>query len=133
MVVNASTYNYNTSADGLLSVLLDSGSQHSYLRESSAAFLGLELKDPKEVTTLTFGGHKHTEISYHVDITLMDEGNKPVNLKLLTRESITTVPPYSIPYHQDPTFQGVEDSSTRVDIDILVGIDYYWDVVDLVP
>ncbi|KAL6726666.1 hypothetical protein Aduo_008612 [Ancylostoma duodenale] len=130
MVVNALTYNYNKPADQLLTILLDSGSQHSYIRKSTACDLGLKLKNPNDITTLTFGGYKHTETSLHVSITLRDRMYEPIALNLRTREFITTVPANFTPFSNGSTLP-VVDANEKSDVDVLIGIDYYWDVVDL--
>ncbi|KHJ97653.1 zinc knuckle [Oesophagostomum dentatum] len=132
MIVNARTYNYCTEAEQLLVVFLDSGSQHSYIRKSTASSLGLKLKNPREITTLTFGGHKYSEVSHQVDITLYDQKNKPVKLTLWTRDFITTVPPNSNSCKRgNLTHLDICDYKSKVDVDVLIGIDYYWKVVDL--
>ncbi|KAL6739746.1 hypothetical protein Aduo_013165 [Ancylostoma duodenale] len=130
MVVNELTYIYNRQADQLLTILLDSGSQHSYIRKSTACDLGLKLKNPKDITTLTFGGYRHTETSFHLSITLRDRMYEPIALNLWTREFITTVPANSTPFSNESTLP-VVDVNEKSDVDVLIGIDYYWDVVDL--
>ncbi|KAK6031906.1 hypothetical protein OSTOST_01929 [Ostertagia ostertagi] len=70
MVVQALTVNKNTKSKQAITVLLDSGSQHSYIRRETAANLGLKLENPQNITALTFGGHPHTQKSYRAKIIL---------------------------------------------------------------
>ncbi|EYB84716.1 hypothetical protein Y032_0311g2141 [Ancylostoma ceylanicum] len=126
MVVHAPTYNYKADADELLTVFLDSGSQYSFIRKSLALRLGLPLYCPQNITTLTFGGHEFTEESARVTLTLWDQYDEPVLIHLWTREVITTVP--SVEDLGDPAYN---PSDGRVQVDVLIGIDYYWRIVDL--
>ncbi|KHJ78936.1 zinc knuckle, partial [Oesophagostomum dentatum] len=128
MVAIALTYNFKEKTEQPLLVLLDSGSQYSYVRKSTASNLGLILKNPQNITALTFGGHKHTETSYEVNITLLDHANEPINLKLLTRDFITTIPSSNITYTHDApnVFRSLENA----DVDVLIGIDHYWNIVN---
>ncbi|VDO47583.1 unnamed protein product, partial [Heligmosomoides polygyrus] len=128
MIVEAQTYNFNTKADELLTIFLDSGSQHSFIRKETAKSLGLKLRHPQDVTAITFGGHQHTETSYEVRITLQNPvTGTPVKLKLWTRSYITSVP------EEEKVNTTLHKSSTgdTADVDILIGMDYYWSVIDL--
>ncbi|CAJ0609138.1 unnamed protein product [Cylicocyclus nassatus] len=126
MVVHAVTENYRTRTDELLTVFLDSGSQHSFICTSLAKHLGLPFRNTKEVTTLTFGGHQFTEESSEVTLVLWDQYNYPIELELWTRETITTVPRTNTRNDSD-----IVDYEDRVEVDVLIGIDNYWRVVDL--
>ncbi|KAK5984284.1 Integrase catalytic domain-containing protein [Trichostrongylus colubriformis] len=127
MVVQARTHNYKSGCDQLLTVLLDSGSQHSYIKQETAWELGLQFRHPQDITTVTFGEHTQTETSYCVKITLQNNMNgSPITLHLWTREFITTVTGSSSKEGSAHT----KRTKKRVEIDILIGMDYYWDVVD---
>ncbi|CAJ0591480.1 unnamed protein product [Cylicocyclus nassatus] len=126
MVVHAITRNLKTSTDELLTVFLDSGSQYSFICTSLAYHLGLTFKNTRTVTTLTFGGHQFTEDSSEVTLTLWDQLDRPIQLQLWTRHTITTVPKTN---NLDETNNTYMDD--RVEVDVLIGIDNYWRVVDL--
>ncbi|CAJ0601072.1 unnamed protein product [Cylicocyclus nassatus] len=126
MVVHAVTKNYRTRTEELLTVFLDSGSQYSFICTSLAKHLGLPFRNTKEVTTLTFGGHQFTEESSEVTLVLWDQYNYPIELELWTRETITTVPRTNTRNDSD-----IVDYEDRVEVDVLIGIDNYWRVVDL--
>ncbi|KAK6048522.1 hypothetical protein COOONC_13973 [Cooperia oncophora] len=86
--------------------------------------LGFELKHSQNITTLTFGGYSHTEESYRVKVVLQSKTNgRPISLKLWTRQFITTIPSNS----------GSENDPSREhnEIDVLIGMDHYWDVVEI--
>ncbi|KIH47507.1 Pao retrotransposon peptidase [Ancylostoma duodenale] len=78
---------------------------------------------------MAFGGHKHTEESFLVHIRLQDQLQKPLNLKLWTRETITSVPKSN--NSTNPESWRPNQPSKVVNVDILIGIDYYWEVVIL--
>ncbi|VDO87407.1 unnamed protein product [Heligmosomoides polygyrus] len=127
MIVEAQTYNFNTKADELLTIFLDSGSQHSFIRKDTAKSLGLILRHPQEITAITFGGHQHTETSYEVKIRLQNPvTGTPVKLKLWTRSYITSVPEEEV-----KTTPRKPSTGDTADVDILIGMDYYWSVIDL--
>ncbi|CAJ0606483.1 unnamed protein product [Cylicocyclus nassatus] len=125
MVVHAVTRNYKTNKSELLTVFLDSGSQYSFICTALAKHLGLSFRNTRTITTLTFGGHQYTESS-EVTLTLWDQYDYPIQLELWTREKITTVPRTNNCY--DST---IVDPADRVEVDVLLGIDNYWRVVDL--
>ncbi|CAJ0604830.1 unnamed protein product [Cylicocyclus nassatus] len=93
---------------------------------SPRASVRLPLRNNKRITTLTFGGHQFTEDSSEVTLTLWDKYDRPVDLQLWTRDVITTVPRID---NIDDVTQGYSDE--RVEVDVLIGIDNYWRVVDL--
>ncbi|CAJ0603627.1 unnamed protein product [Cylicocyclus nassatus] len=126
MVVHAVTKNYKTDTDELLTVFLDSGSQFSFICTSLAKHLGLSFRNTRTFTTLTFGGHQFTEESSEVTLILWDQYNYPIYLDLWTRERITTVPRTNTQNDKD-----IVDLGDRVEVDVLIGIDNYWRIVDL--
>ncbi|CAJ0601116.1 unnamed protein product [Cylicocyclus nassatus] len=126
MVVHAVTRNHKTNKSELLTVFLDSGSQYSFICTALAKHLGLLFRNTRTITTLTFGGHQYTEESSEVTLTLWDQYDYPIQLELWTREKITTVPRTNNCY--DST---IVDPADRVEVDVLLGIDNYWRVVDL--
>ncbi|KAK5971157.1 Zinc knuckle [Trichostrongylus colubriformis] len=129
MTLQALTFNYITRNKQLLVVLLDSGSQHSYIKEDTARHLGLTCKSPRDITAVTFGGHSHTEKSYRVKIILQNNSNNnPTVLHLWTRKFITTV---STDTNEEDEAMTVRYGSRGLkEVDILIGMDYYWNVID---
>ncbi|KAK6016912.1 zinc knuckle [Ostertagia ostertagi] len=125
MIIKASTRNYNNDSDQLVTVLLDSGSQHSYIKRNVAQDLGLQFTCPQEITTMTFGGHAQTETSYRVNVVLQNIRNgNSTPLHLWTRNFITTVSTDGDEEKRRKHFR------SKVEVDILIGMDYYWDLVD---
>ncbi|VDP54864.1 unnamed protein product, partial [Heligmosomoides polygyrus] len=118
-------YNFNAKADQCVTILLDSGSQHSFISKNIAEARGLTMKHPKDIITITFGGHEHTEKSYRVTAVLRNPvTGTPVKLKLWTRTHITSIPEQMNTDHTVPPKGSSE-------IDILIGMDYYWSVINL--
>ncbi|KAL6726800.1 hypothetical protein Aduo_008734 [Ancylostoma duodenale] len=128
MIVNAPTYNFKTESEQLLTMFLDSGSQ--YIRLSTALNLGSDLTNLQQITILTFGGYQQTEASYQVSVTVMDQSNKPMHLKLWTREFITSIPRYSSTLVSNCATSKEAYPSENINVDILIGIEYYWNIVD---
>ncbi|KAK6025225.1 integrase core domain protein, partial [Ostertagia ostertagi] len=94
MVVTSISTNMNTRKDEVLVMLLDSGAQHSFIKEDTAKRLGLRFSDPRPFTTRSFGGHVSTEMSFSVIAVLRDQTNKNIRLRLRTRKITTTVQHY---------------------------------------
>ncbi|CAJ0593001.1 unnamed protein product [Cylicocyclus nassatus] len=68
------------------------------------------------------------DITTKAEVTLVpwDQYNYPIELELWTRETITTVPRTNTQNDSD-----IVDYEDRVEVDVLIGIDNYWRVVDL--
>ncbi|KAK6031241.1 hypothetical protein OSTOST_02608 [Ostertagia ostertagi] len=115
MVVTARTRNNITSSEELLVLLLDSGAQHSFIKEATASRLGLPFEDSQPLTTRSFGGHLTTEVSSRVSLVLRDHAGIPV--KLAIRYEVYR-------YNSDLVTDG------DIDIDVLIGMDHYWRIVD---
>ncbi|CAJ0604885.1 unnamed protein product [Cylicocyclus nassatus] len=73
-----------------------------------------------------FRRNQFTEDSLEVTLTLWDKYDRPIVLQLWTRDVNTTVPCFN--YIDDVT---QDYSDERVEVDVLIGIDNYWRVVDL--
>ncbi|KAK6010277.1 hypothetical protein OSTOST_24707, partial [Ostertagia ostertagi] len=134
MVVTARTYNRNTSKVEVLALLLDSGAQHSFIKEDIARKLGLAFKDPQPVTTKSFGGHTTTETSYTVSLTLRDQADAEMRLILTTRKVITSVRANAHVSRRNIKLLRHSNKSMAtgdIEIDVLIGIDHYWKIVDL--
>ncbi|EPB71531.1 Pao retrotransposon peptidase [Ancylostoma ceylanicum] len=91
MTVYARALNNKTKAQQLVSILLDTGSEHSYIREELAINLGLQRTTFEPLTVLTFGGQSVAEYSAKTQITLIDANDCPFDVSLSTRPKITSV------------------------------------------
>ncbi|CAJ0600915.1 unnamed protein product [Cylicocyclus nassatus] len=126
MVVHALTYNYRTAKDELLTILLDCGSQYSFIRASLAHHLGLTFSDTRTITTVIFGGHQRKEESSKITLKLWNKFISSIELQFWTCDVIITVPRMN---NSDDVND--DDPDERVEVDVLVGMDNYWRVVDL--
>ncbi|KAK6024893.1 hypothetical protein OSTOST_09221 [Ostertagia ostertagi] len=117
-----------------VALLLDSGAQHSFIKEDIAHKLGLAFKDPQPVTTKSFGGHTTTETSYTVSLTLRDQADAEMRLILTTRKVITSVRANAHVSRRNIKLLRHSNKSMAtgdIEIDVLIGIDHYWKIVDL--
>ncbi|KAK6031076.1 Pao retrotransposon peptidase [Ostertagia ostertagi] len=138
MVVTSRSTNMNTRQDEVLVMLLDSGAQHSFIREDTAKRLGLRFSEPCPFTTRGFGGHVSTEMSSLVTIVIHDQVNASMRLRLRTRKVTTTIRANAHILHESgrssrwvrPNASESSNQEEEVDVDILIGIDYYWSIVD---
>ncbi|XGW07579.1 hypothetical protein V3C99_010611, partial [Haemonchus contortus] len=133
MVVTVRARNNTTLADELLVSLLDSGAQHSFIKEDTAHRLGLQFTDPQCFTTRSFGGFTTTETSYLVRVDLRGQMNDELRLSFRTRKVTTSIRADMyisereinlLPPSNNPITKG------DVDVDVLIGIDHYWEIVD---
>ncbi|KAK6758339.1 hypothetical protein RB195_015886 [Necator americanus] len=124
MVISIPTVSRMTGTEQFLTVLLDSGSQSSFIRETLALELGLPFRCCKNVTTITFGGHRSLEDAVQVDLILKDQYDESVLIQPWTIDNITTVP-----FEGDFSYEYAPGKG-HVQIDVLIGIDYYWQVID---
>ncbi|KAK5982308.1 hypothetical protein GCK32_015873 [Trichostrongylus colubriformis] len=134
MVVTARTRNRNTFQDELIVLLLDSGAQYSFIKEDTAKRLGLRFEDPQCLTTKSFGGHTTTEVSSVVHIVLWDTVDAEMQFTVRTRQITTSIRKDTYISHRDVNLLRSSNNQslldTEVDIDLLIGIDYYWRIVD---
>ena len=116
-------------------VLLDTGSQRSYIRKDLADGLGLD--GPSEsLAVSTLGGVTSTKTLQNVPITLFSKyGYGPVELRALSIERICDpLDALELNTSQFSHLQHLElaDEYPRgpVTVDLLIGLDYYYDIVD---
>ncbi|KAK6014147.1 hypothetical protein OSTOST_20502, partial [Ostertagia ostertagi] len=136
MVVTARTRNNITSSEELLVLLLDSGAQHSFIKEATASRLGLPFEDSQPLTTRSFGGHLTTEVSSRVSLVLRDHAGIPVKLAVRTRKITTSI--HAGTHISQDTIRLLRSSCNHsdlvtdgdIDIDVLIGMDHYWRIVD---
>ncbi|KHJ95278.1 Tas retrotransposon peptidase A16 [Oesophagostomum dentatum] len=115
-----------------VTVLLDTGSQHSYIREGAGGRLNLVFGEFMPCTVRTFGGNTSVELSAKTKVTLIDTAGKEIVLHLTTRKTITSVCSNSVTCCENLR-EDKDYIQKDVEIDILIGIDYYWDVVCRTP
>ncbi|KAK6750874.1 hypothetical protein RB195_002690 [Necator americanus] len=136
MTVKAHIRNPKTKTLETVNVMLDSGAQNSFISNAATKRLSLKPYDHKPLTVIGFGGHRSTQESGTVDATLLDAANKPFPVTLRTQEVLTSqFKPYRLSKedkHALRTFRINPDSLTisrHVTPDILLGIDYFWEVL----
>ncbi|KAK6731725.1 hypothetical protein RB195_007910 [Necator americanus] len=124
--------------DGLQTVviLLDSGSQCSFITIAATDRLGLQVKNRKPLTLVTFGGSRTTEVLGTVEVTFVDLLDKRLTILLRTKDRLTSshrspqLSPEDIKFINDLGFdKPVCCTSTFVEPDVLIGIDYLWEIV----
>ncbi|ETN72822.1 hypothetical protein NECAME_04430 [Necator americanus] len=124
--------------DGLQTVviLLDSGSQCSFITIAATNRLGLQVKDRKPLTLVTFGGSRTTEVLGTAEVTFVDLLDKRLTILLRTKDRLTSshrspqLSPEDIKFMEDLGFdKPVCCTSTFVEPDVLIGIDYLWEIV----
>ncbi|KHJ86635.1 hypothetical protein OESDEN_13606 [Oesophagostomum dentatum] len=136
MILNARIRNERTKDYDPITLFLDCGSQTSFITKLAAERLGLPIYNHESFTVITFGGQKNTEQSGSAKATLKDLLNKPLNIILHTKSTLTTlhrIPPLT---KEDRSFvcsRGIDPSTIvsnkTTQADILIGIDYFWDIV----
>ncbi|RCN40634.1 Tas retrotransposon peptidase A16 [Ancylostoma caninum] len=136
MTVKGHIRNEETGTLQPVNIMLDSGAQTSFITKDAASRLSLEPQDTKPLTVVGFGGHRSSEESGIVTTNLIDKTNKPLPVKLRTREVLTkSFKPYHLSkedrhtlrsYHIDPDSLSARRHVTP---DILLGIDYFWEVL----
>ncbi|KAK6023262.1 Tas retrotransposon peptidase A16 [Ostertagia ostertagi] len=121
-------------------LLLDTGAQKSFISHSAVQRLQLEIHSPAPLTTITFGAVRTTEHSGIVDVILIDLLRKPLQLSVRTKNKITVpcpalhITPEDRDALQDLSIAPESITATRqVTPDILIGIDYFWDIVTTDP
>ncbi|EYC42495.1 hypothetical protein Y032_0529g2989 [Ancylostoma ceylanicum] len=136
MTVKGHIRNEETGTLQPVNIMLDSGAQTSFITKDAASRLSLQPEDTRPLTIVGFGGHKSSEESGTVTTKLIDKSNKPLPVKLRTREVLTKpLKPYHLSsedrhtlrsYHIDPDSLSARRHVTP---DILLGIDYFWEVL----
>ncbi|EYC14861.1 hypothetical protein Y032_0039g49 [Ancylostoma ceylanicum] len=112
MTVKGHIRNEETGTLQPVNIMLDSGAQTSFITKDAASRLSLQPEDTRPLTVVGFGGHKSSEESGIVTTKLIDKSNKPLPVKLRTREVLTKpLKPYHLSsedrhtlrsYHIDP-------------------------------
>ena len=120
-------------------ILFDNGSQRSYLTNSLKIRLGLK-SQRKEVVNLNVFGNDgfQRQTCDLVTVKLQTRENENIQLTALAFHTICSPLPRAINIHQYPSLQSLhladcltaqETVSHHSNIDVLVGSDFYWDLV----
>ncbi|RCN27176.1 Tas retrotransposon peptidase A16, partial [Ancylostoma caninum] len=136
MTVKGHIRNEETGTLQPVNIMLDSGAQTSFITKDAASRLSLEPQDTKPLTVVGFGGHRSSEESGIVTTNLIDKTNKPLPVKLRTREVLTkSFKPYHLSKEDRHTLRSYRidpdslSARSHVTPDILLGIDYFWEVL----
>ncbi|KHJ85959.1 hypothetical protein OESDEN_14304, partial [Oesophagostomum dentatum] len=121
-------------------MLLDSGAQMSFITDKTAERLCLNVINRRPLTLVGFGGHRSTQESGYIDVELFNKFGHPVRVRLYTRDRAAARRSVRHLYPEDRiALQSANiDPDTLcinqdVDPEILLGIDYFWNVVDSKP
>ena len=121
-----------------LRLLLDSGSQRSYLSERAKEMLGLETIREQALSIATFGSKvEQLKVCPVVEVQLQLKGYTSMQLILCVVPTICeplACQPISVCVQQHETLNGLDladqsDGQTNLQVDLLIGSDYYWDIV----
>ena len=119
-------------------IVLDCGSQRSYVTERLTEELSLTTRKEQSLRIMTFGSSgEHTRICRIVKLGLLlkDGQTRPMTLFVvpLICEPLTCQPVSfcrdNFDYLQDLDLADPSDGSSRLDVDILIGSDLYWQLV----
>ncbi|RCN44594.1 hypothetical protein ANCCAN_09414 [Ancylostoma caninum] len=120
MTLMAKAINQETKKIQPVSVLLDTGSHYSYIREDTAKRLNLQLSRFKPCSVLAFEGKSTVEQSAKTAVTLVDVHGNKFNIKVTTRTFITTVCRNTIT-NSNSVLENIHGEKTmEVSIDILL-------------
>jgi len=137
LLQTARTFAY-TANDGLVPVriLMDVGSQRSYLSDELKSKLNLKPVKRESVTVNTFGNEEFSKQKCDlIKVRLQAKQDKDIEITALSFQAICSplqipVQPQQYPHLQDLDLadsSAFEHFSSK--IDMLIGSDYYWDVV----
>ena len=119
-------------------LILDGGSQKSYISERARGLLNLEATEEKSLSIATFGSAKgSTKVCPIVSVGMCLRGYPSMSLTLYVMPTICEPlvgQPVSACAKQYPHLLGLEladssNSGSRMPIDVLIGSDYYWQLV----
>ncbi|KHJ80557.1 zinc knuckle [Oesophagostomum dentatum] len=140
MVVRAYVQHGRTQQLQQVFILLDSGAQSSFITNSAVKRLCLVPVNFRPLTLLTFGGQKTTEQSGVVEVDLIDSEDKPLHVRLNTRTKAAAPQTIHRLYPEDLAALRSADIdpdslfvTQQLEPDILLGMDYYWQVFKDVP
>ena len=132
---------YNTTAPHHsveIRLLLDSGSQRSYLSERARRVLGLKPVGEQQLAIATFGSSREQVQAYPiVEVGMGLKGCAPVHLSLYVVPMICEPlisQPIAACVSECPHLASLEladsaDKDSSLEVDVLIGSDYYWTLV----
>ena len=137
LLQTARPYAYNMDDSELVpvQVLIDSGSQRSYITSELQRRLGLKPIKTELLNLNTFGDSSFSKECDLVNLRLQGRNGQDVEISALSFNSICSPLPGTINLESYPSFCELDlaDNNTDVedcsDIDVLIGSDYYWEVV----
>lgn len=117
-------------------ILLDNGSQRSYLTDNLRSKLKLKSVQREKLNINTFGENRFkTQKSDLVHLRLQRPGNpETIDISALTFPVICSALPLRVNLDDHPHLQDLDlaedfDNDNHDTIDVLIGSDYYWDIV----
>ena len=119
-------------------LLLDGGSQRSYVTERVRKLLTLEPKGEHQLSIAAFGScREKPKVCPIVNVGLMTKGNSIVHLSLFVVPMICeplVTQPISTCIEENRHLASLDladfaDTSSNLEVDILIGSDYYWSLV----
>ncbi|KAL6739972.1 hypothetical protein Aduo_013366 [Ancylostoma duodenale] len=136
MIVRAYARNPRTGSWNPVSILLDSGAQTSFITSAAVSRLSLVPHDTRTLTTVSFGGHKVTEETGLVEVELFDNSDESFAVTLNVK-GVVAAPRKAQQLHPEDlnTLRSnrIDPDSLlvtqTVEPDILLGIDYFWEVL----
>ena len=119
-------------------LLFDSGSQKSYITERAQDLLSLEPSGEQRLSIVTFGSNREqVKVCPIVGVGMCLKGYPPMSLSLYVVPTICEPligQPITACVQQNKQFIGLDladysDGNSSLHIDMLIGSDYYWDLV----
>nr|CDJ94195.1 gag protein [Haemonchus contortus] len=136
MTVEALAVDHQTKTSPTVILLLDTGAQRSFISQYAVTRLNIKVSHINSFTTVTFGAVRTAEPSGMVNVDLVDNQGRKIRLILRTKEHLT-VPCSPINFTAEDR-QFLQSHNIRLESltisravtpDILIGIDYFWDIV----
>ena len=121
-----------------LRVLLDGGSQRSYMTERARRMLQVEPEGEQQLSIAAFGSERGgPKVCPIVNVGILLKGYPSMIVSLFVVPMICEPlrgQPIDVCSNQNPHFSSLEladwaDQGSRLEVDILIGSDYYWDFV----
>lgn len=124
----------NTSREVRVKMMLDSGSQRTYVSERVKNILNIPTKGTERLEISTFGNNQTSnQIASNIELSLISSNKQSIPIQALA------VPFICLPVRNQPSeaakghFEKLNlnyaDSGLDNEIDLLVGSDYYWELV----
>ena len=139
LLQTARTYAYVENSTKLLPVrvLLDSGSQRSYVTNHLKRKLGMIPINTETLNLNTFGNEKFSKRDCDlIKLRLQGKHGEDVNISALSFEAICSPVPSKVSLHEHPHLLDLDladcisgNMDSQDNIDVLIGSDYYWDII----